>query len=52
MTRIKEEVLPNESLANELNLVMAEVEASIQNDIEEGEYEVRKVERKKKVIPV
>ena len=31
---------------------MSEVEASIQNDIEEGSYDIHKIVRKKKIIPV
>ena len=31
---------------------MAEVEAGIHNDIEEGSYDIRNIQRKKKIIHV
>lgn len=52
VSRIKQEVLNNEALGNELNLVMSEVQIGIQNDIEEGHYDIHKIERKQKIIPV
>ena len=51
VSRIKQEILPNESLANELNLVISEVQAGIYNDIEEGNYDIHKIVRKQKIIP-
>ena len=43
VARIKQETLSNESLANELNLVMNEVHLGIENDIEAEEYNIRPV---------
>ena len=51
VSRIKQEVLNNEALANELNLAMSEVELHIQNDIEEGVYEIHNVQHKPKFAP-
>jgi hypothetical protein len=34
--RLKKEILNNEALANELNLVMDEVQVSVEEDIEKG----------------
>lgn len=52
VARIKQESLDNEALGNELNLMMTEVQCGIENDIEEGEYQIHKVERKQKIIPI
>ena len=45
-------MLNNEALSNELNLVMSEVQINIDNDIEGGHYDIHKVERKHKIIPI
>ena len=36
-------------MANELNLVMSEVQVSLENDIEEGNYDIHNIIRKPKL---
>lgn len=50
VSRLKQEILENDSLANQLNLVMEQVQVSIGNDIEEGTYEIHNVKRVQKVV--
>lgn len=52
IARIHQELCCNEALANELNLAFNEVQASIDNDIQEGIYDIHKVVHKPKVIPI
>lgn len=51
VSRIKQEVLSNEALANELNLVMSEVEMTLHGEILEGVYDIHNVQHKPKFAP-